>query len=111
MVSEQGEWNMCVEGEETEEVQNMKYLGARFSEDGTKEIEHRAAVDIVIGATRKKVMDRSELRRVTTMRVYNAMVMSTMLYGCETWTVMKGHESRQQAMEKAQLRRVKGLLK
>ena len=103
---------MCVGGEETEEVQNMKYLGAKFSENGTKEIEHRAgAVAIVIGAMRKKMLERSELRRVTTMRVYNAIVIPTMLYGCETWTVMKGHESRQQVMEMAQLRRVTGLLK
>ena len=87
----------------------MKYLGDKFSEDRTKEIEHRAAADIVIKAMRKKVLDRSELRRVTTMRVYNAMVIPTMLYGCETWTVIKGHESRQQAMEMAQLRRMEGV--
>ena len=103
---------MCVGGEETEEVQYMKYLGIKSSEDRTKEIEHRVgAVTIVIRAMRKKVLDRSELRRVTTMRVYNAIVLPTMLYGCETWTVMKGHESGLQAMEIAQLRRVKGLLK
>ena len=102
---------MCVGGEETEEVQYMKYLGIKSSEDRTKEIEHRVgAAAIVIGAMRK-VLERSKLRRVTTMRVYNAIVIPTMLYGCETWTVMKGHESRQQAMEMGQLRRVKGLLK
>ena len=99
---------MCVGEEETEEVQKMKYLGAKSSEDGTKESEHRAAAAIVIGVMRKKVLDRSELRRVTTMRVYNAIVMPTMLYGCETWTVMKGHESRIQVMEMAQLRRMEG---
>ena len=43
MVSRQRECNMCVGGEETEEVQNMKYLGAKSSENGTMKIEHRAA--------------------------------------------------------------------
>ena len=42
------------------------------------------------------------------MRVYNAMVIPTMLYGCETWTVMKRHESRQQEMGMAMLRRMEG---
>ena len=40
------------------------------------------------------------------MRVYNAMVLPTMLYGCETWTVIKRHESRLQTTEKTYLRRV-----
>ena len=44
MVSKQGEdCKVCVDGKEIEQVQNMKYLGAILSADGTseEEVEHR----------------------------------------------------------------------
>ena len=33
------------------------------------------------------------------LRVFNAMVVPTLLYRCEAWTVQKGHKSRMQACE------------
>ena len=66
---------MCVDGEEIEQVQSMKYLGAILSADGTceEEIEYRVgAAARVIGAMRKEVLERRELKRV-----YNAMVIPT----------------------------------
>ena len=113
MVSRKGEeCKVCVDGEEIEQVQNMKYLGAILSADGTceEEIEQRVgAAARVIGAMRKEVLERKELKKATKMRVYNAIVLPTMLYGSETWTVMKRHESRLGATEMAYLRRVEGV--
>ena len=43
------------------------------------------------------------------MRVYNAMVLPTLLYGCEAWTLQKRHESKLQALEMRHLRRVEGV--
>ena len=83
MVSKQGEdCKVCVDGEEIEQVQNMKTLGTILSADGTceEEIERRVgAVARVIGAMRKEVLERRELKKATKMRVYNAMVIPTML--------------------------------
>ena len=93
-------------------MQNMKYLGAILSADETcaEEIEHRVgAAARVIGAMRKEVLERRELKKATKMTVYNAMVIPTMLYGSETWTMMKRYESRLGATEMAYLRRVEGL--
>ena len=113
MVSRKGEeCKVCVDGEGIEQVQNMKYLGAILSADGTceEEIEQRVgAAARVIGAMRKEVLERKELKKATKMRVYNAIVLPTMLYGSETWTVMKRHESRLGATEMAYLRRVEGV--
>ena len=113
MVSRKGEeCKVCVDGEEIEQVQNMKYLGAILSADGTceEEIEQRVgAAARVIGALWKEVLERKELKKATKMRVYNAIVLPTMLYGSETWTVMKRHESRLGATEMAYLRRVEGV--
>ena len=45
------------------------------------------------------------------MRVFNAMVVSTLLYGCENWTVQKRLESRLQETEMRYMRIVEGVMK
>ena len=54
-------------------------------------------------------MERKGLKKATKMRVYNEIVLPTMLYGSETWTVMKRHTSRLGVTEMAYLRRVEGV--
>ena len=68
---------MCVDGEDIEEVQNIKYLGLILSADGTceEEIERVGAAARVIGAMRKEVLKRGSIKKATKMRVYNAMVL------------------------------------
>ena len=84
--------NVRVNGRDVEEVKQMKYLGVMMNAEETceDEIEHRiGAVAIVIGAVGTEVLERRELRKEKKMKVFNAMVVATPLYGCETWTVQK----------------------
>ena len=84
--------NVRVNGRDVEEVKQMKYLGVMMNAKGTckDEIEHRIdAAARVIGAVRTEVLERRELRKETKMKVFNAMVVATLLRGCETWTVQK----------------------
>ena len=74
------------------------------------EIEQRIGTAArVVGAMRKKVLERRELQKTTKRRVFNAMVVPTLLYSCETWTIKMRHESKLQAFEMMSLRRVEGV--
>ena len=54
-------------------------------------------------------MDRRELSKTTKLRVYNAIVKPTLLYGSETWTLQKRHMKKLQAVEMRYLRKVEGV--
>ncbi len=58
---------------------------------------------------RRQVIERKELSKATKLRVINAMIVPTLLYGSETWTVQKRHRSKIQAMEMRYVRKIEGV--
>ena len=71
-----------------------KISWVKYQSDGScdEDIEQRiGAATRVIGAMRKEVLERRELKKETKLWVFNAMVVPTLLYGCEMWTVQKRH--------------------
>ena len=104
--------NLNIEGEDIETVKKLKYLGTMVSSDGLgdEEIEQRVgAAAKVVGAMRKEVLERRELMKKIKLRVFNVMVMPTLIYGCETWIMQRRHESKLQASEMMFLRSVEGV--
>ena len=63
----------------------------------------------MVGALRRQVIERKELSKTTKLRVINAMVVPTLLYGSESWTLQKRHRSKIQAMEMRYLRKIEGV--
>ena len=77
-----------MKGEKVEEVKTMKYLGALFNEEGSceDEIDNRiGAAAKVIGAMRSEALERRELSKGMKLRVFNAMVVPTLLYTVTVW--------------------------
>ena len=87
-----GTCHLVVDNVEVEAVQTPKYLGTMFNVEAScdDEIENRIWIATrMVGALRRQVIERKELSKATKLRVIiiNAMVVPTLLYGSETWTL------------------------
>ncbi len=81
--------NITVHGKSLEQVSKFVYLGSLFTADGRCEKEVRRRIGIAKSAYRsmEKVLKSRSIDikvRVRTMKCY---VWSTLMYGCETWTL------------------------
>ena len=106
------ECEVKIDEEVIEQVDAMKYLGVMISSDGRmeKEVEARiGGATRVIGGLNDVVLRRKELSRSTKLKVVNATVMPTLLYGCETWTLSKQQQLKVQATQMKVLRRIEGV--
>ena len=90
----------------------MKYLGVMLSSDGRmqKEMEARiGSATRMIGGMSEAVSRRRELSKGTKLKVVNATMMPSLLYGCEAWSLTKQQQSKVQATQMNVLRRVQGV--
>ena len=98
---------ITMEGEQLEEVQNFKYLGATLSKDGTSTAEIRSRIAIATATMVKlSALWRSKISFHTKHRLFKSLVLSTLLYGCEAWTLLAETERRIQAFEYKSYRRL-----
>ena len=84
----------------------------RFSENEriTNELNRRIGrAATVVGALRRTVFGNRELSSEAKMTVYNAVVVPTLVYGCEAWVSKDRDKTRLQATEIEALRRVVGV--
>ena len=105
-------WNVEVNGQEVEQVEVMKYLGVMISSDGSmdSEVEQRVGMaSNMIGAIGRTVLGRKELTKGTKVRVVNVMVIPTLKYGCEAWTLQARHKGQIEAAQMRALRWIEGL--
>ncbi|KAI5731130.1 hypothetical protein M8J77_005084 [Diaphorina citri] len=75
-------------------VENFKYLGSRIvrNNDATIEVKSRiSAASVAFGRLYTRVWKQHNLSLGTKLTIYKTIVLSTLLYGSETWTIHQKH--------------------
>ena len=88
---------ITVNGQKLQVVDKFTYLGSTLSRVVHIDDEVTARIakaSVAFGRLRGNVWDRSGIRLDTKLKVYQAVVLPTLLYACETWTVYKRHAKR-----------------
>ena len=100
--------NITMNGQRLEEVKDFKYLGSFVSEDGSSTKEIKARIGIATSAMTRlaRVWKSNTISFPVKVRLYKSLVLSTLLYGCESWTLTADTERRIQAFENKCYRRM-----
>ena len=86
--------SITVNGEPLKAVDKFTYLGSTLNRSANldDEIDTRIAkASSAFGRLRGTVWERRGIQRNTKIKVYKAVVLPTLLYACETWTVYVRH--------------------
>nr|VZI32825.1 unnamed protein product [Spirometra erinaceieuropaei] len=90
-------------------VENFPYLGSTLSRN-TKiddEVAHRISnASQAFGRLQNTVWNRHGLQLSTKLKMYKAVILPTLLYGAETWTVYTKHARRMNHFHLSCLRRI-----
>lgn len=86
--------NITVNGQRLSAVERFTYLGSTLSRNATidDEVNVRIArASATFGRLSANVWNRRGISLETKLKVYRAVVLPTLLYACETWTVYQRH--------------------
>ena len=100
--------SITMNGQQLEEVESFKYLGATLSKDGTSNSEVRIRIGSAMSAMSRldRIWKSNNVSFTTKFRLYRSLVLSVFLYGCEAWTLYAETEKRIQAFEFKCLRKL-----
>ena len=99
-----------LDGEIVEAVNHFRYLGSEVMSSGRLDEELRTRTGRA-SATFGQLFKiwRSKISLKTKLRIYNAVVISTLLYGSETWATTISEEKRLDVFDNRCLRRILGI--
>jgi len=100
------------DGNVVEFADSFVYLGSTVTNSGDlkPEIERRRALwSNIMQALRKPLWCQQSISRTTKMRIYNAAVLSVLLYGAETWPLTATLSSRLDVFDSRALRSILGI--
>ena len=93
-------------------VDNFRYLGSLISSNLSLDAEINARIGnaaTVMSKLQKRVWENKNLTLNTKMKVYQACVLSTLLYGSETWTTYVKQETKLNVFHMRCLRKLLGI--
>lgn len=97
---------------ELKTVDSFKYLGSVISSDGSLDGEIAARISKgsqALGRLRNRVLNHHNVTLSTKLKVYNAVVLPSLLYGCETWTIYQRHLKQLEKFHQRALRSILGI--
>ena len=103
--------DICVGDTRLEQVRYFKYLGAHLTEDctSTHEVKKRLAIATQKLAKMKKIWRCKIITFKVKVNLLRAVITTTALYGCESWTLSSSLENKIQAFEMRCFRRLLGI--
>ncbi|XP_076042061.1 uncharacterized protein LOC143025963 [Oratosquilla oratoria] len=87
--------SIFIEGTQLKNAKEFKYLGSTISNDGSldKEISTRICkASQAHSRLRTRVLNQRNVRLSTKLKMYRAVVLTSLLYGCESWTLVTNLE-------------------
>jgi len=101
---------IMVSGQQLETVQQFKYLGAIISQEGSKpEVHARIAQTIAALTKLKPIWKDKNIAVKSKLKLLHALVISILLYACESWTLTAELQRKIQAAEMRCFRRLLGI--
>ena len=102
------ERSIAVDGDNLERVDRFVYLGSTMCEGGDVRREIRTRIGKASSAfnNMKKVWNSSGISQKTKLKLFNAIVMAVLLYGCESWKGLRDVELRVRRFESNCLRKI-----
>lgn len=98
---------ITIENRELEQVDQFPHLGSILSSDAKcdKDIENRIRLaHIAFGKLNNRVFNNKGLALQTKIHVYQAIVVSTLLYACETWVLYRKDLKKLERFHQSKLR-------
>ena len=90
-----------IDGETMETVTNFIFLGPQITADGdySREIKRHLLLGRKIMINLESILKSRDMTLPTKVSLVKAMVLPVIMYGCESWTVMKAEWRRIDAFE------------
>ena len=92
-----------------EQVDHFSYLGSVLSSqcNSEKDVDTRiCAAHVAFGRLYHRVFGNKNLKQQTKLMVYHAVVISTLLYGCESWTLYSRETKKLERFHQQKLRSI-----
>ena len=100
---------VSIEGKQLNAVENFKYLGSIVSNDASIDAEITARIakaTSAFGRLVRRLWTNNGISLGTKIAVYKAAVITSLLYGCETWTLNKRQIKCLEKFHQATLRKI-----
>ena len=98
-----------IEGKQLKAVELFKYLGSLVSSHASPDEEITARIGkatSAYGRLNKRLWKNRDIRLDTKISVYKAAVTTSLLFGCETWTLKKAHIAQLEKFHQSSLRKI-----